>query len=149
MKSGLGQLTGRGARSKCGGRGFGLDRLRQLTVFAPIVHSESYYDSRQRAAKLVNEVLRPASVAGERGEDVLNIQVVAGVQNGTGPQASGLEPQPCHDETQRYDADREAGEAIPRGCTGVVVGEQENRVVPHRPHHAAEERGTGEAGGPP
>src|SRR5581483_7307182 len=149
MKSGAGSANRMRARSECGGRGFGLDRLRQLAVFAPIVHSEGEYDSRQHAAKLVNEVLRPASVAGERGENILNIQVVAGVQNGAGPQASGLEPQPCRDETQGNDADREAGEAIPRGCTGVVVGEQENRVVPHRPHHAAKERGTGEAGGSP
>ena len=86
------------------------------------------------------DVFRSASVRGHGVEELLDEVVARSVQNDAGPQAAGLQAQPCQNEAKADHVDGDNGQTIPAGSR-VVSGEDDDGHMPPGPNDAGENSG--------
>ena len=80
----------------------------------------------------------------EWGEDGLDKEIVAAVEDGGRPEALRAQSQPRQDEAVGNDHESEAGKAIPGGRAFVVVAEKQDGKMIGGPHQAADQAHAGE-----
>jgi hypothetical protein len=97
------------------------------------------YDQWQNRAEFIDVPGGLTGIAGQRREDGLNIKIVAGVQQSRGPHAPGFQSHPGEYESDGNHHDRETRQAVPRRRAAVVVGPDQQRIMPTGPHHAADQ----------
>ena len=106
--------------------------LPQLIASPPKIDGKSDRHDGQDRAKF-NEPSCFTGVAGKRSEDVLNVQVVARVQECSHPETSRSQSHPSEDNRDRHNQNRETCQAIPRRRPAVVITPNKNGIVPASP----------------
>src|ERR1700678_1552789 len=98
------------------------------------------YCYRNRESELIDGVTSDFSPRARYGrKEALQEEIVAGVENGAGPQIAGGVSQPGHDDTLTAYHDGEARYAEPPRRAIVVIREQQDREVPARPDDACQQ----------
>src|SRR5262249_41481920 len=96
----------------------------------PEVNGEDDRNQRQPGAEFADDVSCAPGIRGERVEEALNKEVVAGVQQNSGPEAARFQAQPGKDKADADDHYGESGQAVPRRSSGIVVGKDQDGIVP-------------------
>ena len=113
--------------------------MRKLAAF----FMENYRDNDgyngKAGAKFRGEVFCRQRWARERIEKRLNENIMARVKEHARPDAAAFEAHPGEEEADTDDHHRETHERIPRGASTMIIGEQNQWIVPERPNHAAGE----------
>jgi hypothetical protein len=123
----------------CGSRFFDLGSA------SPEVDGHENREDEEAAAKFIGDVVRSLIVHRERIEEGLDKGIVGGVQDHAGPDAAGLETHPRPDEGQEWKHDGQQRHIKPDGSIALVIGEENDGIVPEGPDESGESSRGGKA----
>jgi hypothetical protein len=96
-------------------------RPTQLVSSAPEIDSKPECNDRQNRTEFVNKPSCLSGVASKWSKNGLNVEIVARVKYGRGPETSRFQPHPREYKRDGQNEDGEAGQAVPRGRSVVVI----------------------------
>src|SRR5690349_9568587 len=88
---------------------------------SPTIGGEESHHRRTCDAEFSCDVFGVAGIGGHRVEKLLDEVVACGVQDHSGPQAAGLQAQPCHHEAEADYVRGDNGQAVPDWRSLVVT----------------------------
>src|SRR5579862_848954 len=127
----------RGAKLRGRASAAALVRLGHFRAAHPKIGGYDSHHKGESDAELPEDVFRAASVGGHGVEELLDEVVARSVQNDSGPQAAGLQAQPCQDEAKADHVGGDNGQTIPTG-SHVIAGKNDDGYMPQGPNYAGE-----------
>src|ERR1700685_1751975 len=116
-----------------------------LAPSSPKIDCKQDAHNRKNRTEFIDVPRRLSCISCQWCEDALDVQIVAGVQQGSRPKAPRFQTKPRKYKGDGNHHHREAGHGVPSRSARVVVGKDENRIMPQRPDDTADQGGASES----